>query len=310
MPKPLLTLFTTPKAFTDPHIAIIQKNAIQSWKRLGNEVEIVLIGEELGVKEVASEFNVCYIPEVDRNLQGTPLVSSIFEKARNLNSSRLLGFINSDIIVFPEILDTCKKVLEQVDKFVLAGQRWDLKVENPLQFKSGWEKKLKENIIENGKRHPPAGSDYFIFPRICFKKIPDFAIGRAGWDNWMIYEARREHWRVIDSTQEITVIHQDHDYRHLPKGVVHHRQPETLENIRLMGGRFAVYTLLDADYYCKNHQVVRQLLTKSRLKREFSIFPAVSLKSVLLGRLFYWIFNYQQVNRFKKIDKKIKAENQ
>jgi len=62
MPEPLLTLFSTPKPFTDPHIAMIQKNAIQSWKQLGEEVEIVLVGEEMGVKEIARELKVRFIP--------------------------------------------------------------------------------------------------------------------------------------------------------------------------------------------------------------------------------------------------------
>jgi hypothetical protein len=288
---------------------MIQKNAIQSWKHLGNEVEIVLIGDDKGVKEMAKELDVRSIPEILRNAQGTPLVSSIFERARILNSSPLLGFINSDIIVFPEILETCKKALEQAERFVLLGQRWDLKVEHPLLFGSGWEKKLKENLTEHGKMHPPAGSDYFIFPRGCFRKIPDFAVGRAGWDNWMIYQARKEHWKVVDSSGEITVVHQDHDYRHLPKGVIHHRQPETLENIRLMGGRFAVYTLFDADYFWEDQKIIPQPITKEKFKREISIFPAVYLRSAFLGKFAYFLFNYQKVKRHKKIDNEIKAEN-
>jgi len=310
MPEQLLTLFSTPKPFTGPYIAMIQKNAIQSWKELGDEVEVVLVGEEEGVKEMARELNVHVIPKVHRNAQGTPLVSSIFELARNLNSSPLLGFINSDIIVFPELLNSCKQALEQADRFALAGQRWDLKVEHPIQFKPGWEGKLKEDVEVRGAHHLPAGSDYFIFPRACYTKIPDFAIGRAGWDNWMIFKARWEHWQMIDASDEIYVIHQEHDYRHLPKGIIHHRQPETLENIKQMGGRFAVFTLADTNYYWKNHQIHPRHLTRDRLIREITIFPSVYLRSVFLGKLFYCLFNLQKVIRQMKVDKKIKAENQ
>ena len=309
MPEPLLTLFSTPKPFTDPHIAMIQKNAIQSWKQLGEEVEIVLVGEGLGVKEIARELKVRFIPEVRRNEQGTPLVSSIFEQARLVNSSPLLGFINSDIIIFPEILDSCKKAVEQVDKFVLAGQRCDLKVEHALKFRNGWEKELKVDIANRGRRHSPAGSDYFIFPRACFANIPDFAIGRAGWDNWMIYKARWEHWKMIDSSEEINIIHQDHDYRHLPKGIVHHRQPETLETVRLMGGRFAVYTLADSNYYWKNHQILPLPMNRERFRREFTIFPVVNLHSPFLGKISYFLFSFQKASTDLKKDKRIKAEN-
>ena len=37
-----LTIFSAPKKFTDPHIDIIQRNAIQSWQHLGPDVEVIL----------------------------------------------------------------------------------------------------------------------------------------------------------------------------------------------------------------------------------------------------------------------------
>jgi hypothetical protein len=41
----LITLFSAPKPFTDPHIAMIQRNAIYSWTLLP-DVEVILLGEE------------------------------------------------------------------------------------------------------------------------------------------------------------------------------------------------------------------------------------------------------------------------
>jgi len=51
---PLITLFSAPKPYTDPHIATIQRNAIKSWTLL-SDVEVLLIGDEKGVAEVADE---------------------------------------------------------------------------------------------------------------------------------------------------------------------------------------------------------------------------------------------------------------
>ena len=45
-----LTIFTAPKPFTDPHIALIQRNAILSWLHLGPRVAVILLGEELGLE--------------------------------------------------------------------------------------------------------------------------------------------------------------------------------------------------------------------------------------------------------------------
>ena len=42
----LLTVFSAPKPFTNPHIALIQRNALQSWLNLGDGVEVLLVGDE------------------------------------------------------------------------------------------------------------------------------------------------------------------------------------------------------------------------------------------------------------------------
>jgi len=48
-----ITIFTAPKPFSDPHINIIQRNAVRSWKMLGPDAEVLLIGDENGIKEEA-----------------------------------------------------------------------------------------------------------------------------------------------------------------------------------------------------------------------------------------------------------------
>ena len=186
-----LTIFSAPKPFSDPHIATIQRNAIRSWCQLGAEVEVILVGNEQGMAETALEFGVKHLPEVSCNDQGTPLVSSIFSLARENSSSPLLAYINADILILSDFLSMSQRMLSLADKFILVGQRWDLEILTEMDFSENWESRFRQSILEHGKLHPPAGSDYFIFPRSCFQEIPDFAIGRAGWDNWMIYQARR-----------------------------------------------------------------------------------------------------------------------
>ena len=57
---PLLTLFSAPKPFTDPHIATIQRNAIKSWTLLP-DAEVILLGEETGLAETANEMGVKHL---------------------------------------------------------------------------------------------------------------------------------------------------------------------------------------------------------------------------------------------------------
>jgi hypothetical protein len=130
----------------------------------------------------------------------------------------------------------------QARDFLIVGRRWDLDIREPLRFSLNWTQEIQEKVKLKGKVHPPAGSDYFIFPRHLFTSIPKFAIGRAGWDNWMIYYARKQSWATIDATNDITVVHQNHDYSHLPKGEPHYDQEESKHNIKLARGSKNDYT--------------------------------------------------------------------
>ncbi|HEX7974252.1 MAG TPA: hypothetical protein VF498_07575, partial [Anaerolineales bacterium] len=93
-----LTIFTAPKPFTNPHIATIQRNAIQAWRHVGQDVDVILVGNEHGMAETASEFGVAHLPDVACNEKGTPLVSSIFQLARQASSSPVLAYLNADIL--------------------------------------------------------------------------------------------------------------------------------------------------------------------------------------------------------------------
>ena len=66
---PLITLFSAPKPFTNPHIAMIQRNAIKSWTLLP-DVEVILLGEEEGLAEAAQELGVKHMPHVASNRNG------------------------------------------------------------------------------------------------------------------------------------------------------------------------------------------------------------------------------------------------
>jgi len=288
---PLLTIFTAPKPFTNPHIALIQRNAIQSWIALGAQVRVMVVGSEAGMVDALADLDVLHLPDVRRNSQGTPFVSSIFDLARQASDSPLLAYINADILLLPDCLQAAVQASQQVDRFLMVGRRWDLAVKEPLDFSAGWDSRLQALLKLNGRLHAPAGSDYFIFPRQCFTELPDFAIGRAGWDNWMIYAARRQGWKVIDATQSLTIIHQDHDYSHLPGGKPHYNLPETDENIRLAGGRRAIFDLRDADRVLTGGQVRRPVGSWKKFWREVEIAPLVTWHSSFFSQLFFAIFH-------------------
>jgi hypothetical protein len=290
-PDPLITIFTAPKPFTNPHISLIQRNAVLSWNHLGDDVNVVIIGDEPGMAEFANDTGIQHLPDVACNPLGTPLVSSIFSTARQYSTSPLMAYVNADILLTPQFLSSASQVYCNLKQFLIVGQRYDLDLQQPLEFSSGWDLRLLADVQTRGRFHPPAGSDYFIFPRTCFTDLPNFAIGRAGWDNWMIYHARCHQMPVVDASTSIPVIHQDHDYSHLPNGEPHYRLPESSENLRLAGGRRTAFTLMDADFYMDHDQLQRFPLYPRKLLREVEIFPLIKLHSWKIAQLFFTIFH-------------------
>jgi hypothetical protein len=288
---PELTIFTAPKAFTNPHIALIQRNAIRSWLSLGDQVEVILLGEEDGLAEFAAECGAVHLPEVARNANGTPLISSMFDLARRHSTSPLLCCVNADILLMPDVVQGALDTARLAEKFLIVGQRWDLDVRDPLEFAPGWPERLRLRARTQGKLHRASGSDYFIFPRDCFKEIPAFAIGRAGWDNWMIYAGRRYGWPVVDATPSIMIVHQSHDYSHLPGGQPHYRLPETFENVRLAGGKRAIFELRDVNRQLVDGRLRPVPWSWAKFWREVEIFPLLKLRSYALGQLFYALFH-------------------
>jgi hypothetical protein len=291
---PFLTIITSVKPFVDPHIVTLQRNAFQSWKALGPEVDIVVVGEETGLAEVCQEMGLRRAPAIRRSKIGTPLISSIFELGRQASTSPVLAYINADIIVLPDFLEGAKRVAEKYDKFLIAGQRWDLEVTELIDFSSGWQERLWSQVKSQGHRHRRVGSDYFIFPRTCYTDTPDMTVGRAYWDNWMIYWARHNRWPMIDGSEGIQIIHQNHDYSHLPQGQSHHKHPETFENIRLGGGARTALLLNDANMRLTSNDILPMPLSWSRFWRAVEIFPLLSLRSYPLAQAAYALFHPQK----------------
>lgn len=173
----------------------------------------------------------------------------------------------------PDFVEAAKQVMNLKDRFVLLSQRWDLDITQPIDFTEGWQDRLSSIVHRKGTLHRPAGSDFFLFPLSSYLDVPDFAIGRAGWDNWMIYKAHKEKWPVIDCTPSVMIVHQNHDYSHLPGGKPHYEHPDTNENIRLAGGQAAVrYTILDSTHQLtKDGKLMRPKMTSLHLMRKLEM---------------------------------------
>lgn len=267
----MLTIFTAPKPFVG-HIGVIQRNAMRSWAALPG-CEILVFGAEDGCDDIAAELGATHL-DVARSGYGTPLVSDMFARARTSARMPVLCFANADLILTSSLLAAVRRV--RGHRFVLVGQRWDVDIRDELEFGADWEAGLLRRVREEGRLHPPAGSDYFAYPADVEWEMPPFAIGRVAWDNWALHRARRLSLDVIDATKVVVAVHQDHAYTQAqrPLGAIH-ESPEAIENLRLLDGGFATL-------YHASHVLTRRWLLPALEPRRLA---GRLVSSRLVGRL-------------------------
>lgn len=236
----MLTLFSIPKPFRGP-IRTIQRNALQSWLALQPPCEVILFGDDEGVAETAAAFAVRHIPGTATNDRGTPLLDAAFTTAQQEARHETLVYVNADIILLPALIDAVGQVTKT--PYLMSGRRWDLDVDEAIDFQSArWQEDLLLRLGREGHLHGPSGIDYFVFPRDLPHGMPPFAVGRPGWDNWLIFAMRSKKIPVIDATATITVIHQNHP------SVYRIQDAESQQNCRLAGGLTRMLSLRDADW--------------------------------------------------------------
>jgi len=262
----MLTIFTTPKKFLG-NIKVTQNNAICSWAMLRPKCDIIIFGNEDGAADAAGKSGARHIPQIECNEYGTPLISAMFKTAQEISAHPLVCYINSDIILTSDFLPAIQRIT--FEKFLAVGRRWDIDIKEPLDFcNTEWEKALRTRLLEAGKLHPPTGIDYFVFPRGQYLDIPPLAVGRAGWDNWLLYHTHTMKIPVIDATQVITAIHQNHDYSHYPDGITGVWQgAEARKNRALIGGINHILNIDDATWHLKKSGLYRTPIFVRLLRR-------------------------------------------
>lgn len=246
----MLTIFSIPKPFLG-HIDIIQRNAIKSWTLLHPGVEVILFGEEEGVANAARELGVRHEPHVNRNEFGTPLLDSVFDRAQEMARHSTVCYVNCDIVLMNDFCAAASSVAAWRNQFLVAGQRWDTDITESIDFSQpDWRERVRNLALRTNRQRPPCWIDYFIFPRgQYYHKLPPFAVGRPGWDQWMIWYTRSARNAVVDASRSVVAVHQNHDYSHHPlgfKGVMEGKEAKT--NAALLGGSQHLFTTEHAQY--------------------------------------------------------------
>lgn len=214
----MFTIFTAPKPFAG-HVGSIQRNAISSWKSLGDDVRVLLCGDEPGIAEAAREFGAEHVTPIARTPRGTPLLNDVFRAASARARTPLSCFINADVILTSCFLDAAKAVASLSRPALLIGETIDLDISTVGTHAGAFgEDHLISMARASGKPRGPLAMDYFLFTHGLFVDLPPFAVGRARFDNWLVWRALEQGAMVVDASPGVVVIHQRHAYDHLAGG--------------------------------------------------------------------------------------------
>ena len=226
----MLTLFSVPKPF-EGELDTLQRRSVESWRSL--DVEVLLLGD---VAEVARELGVEHVPGLELTAHGTPRLDSVFALADAAACFPLRCFVNADVILGPDLLEAIRAVSAESERFLVVGQ-----------------------TEEDGRRRGPAAMDWFVFTPGLFSDVPPFAIGRAGFDNWLVWKARQV-GIVVDATHDVRALHQPHGYAHVEGGMQEaYYGEEAARNIELAGGKSHLYTLHDASHVLRGGRLRRNV---------------------------------------------------
>ena len=206
-----VVIISTFKPFLDA-FKIEQTNALKSWKKLRCNPKIVIVGDDMGVKEICESENVINHPQVEKDKNGTPIVGDIFKQGWTyVNDDDICIFVNGDIILTNSLCDTLDRFISEYPnykdlKYMITAVRFDWRNFKEIDFENThWEDEMKKDM--KGKLSAPTAGDIFIHRKNTFS-VPYSPIAKMCYDSWIIGYANQHFDVSINATSLLKIFHQ------------------------------------------------------------------------------------------------------
>ena len=207
----LITLFTT---FRLAQLkTATYRNTIRNWGLLAPYVRPVLyytVGDDCLTEFARMHGWAVYeCPRVGKS--HLPILRSMFLHAQSINRiTPFYGYANSDILFDRNLVSTLEALKNSSYRFkqlLIIGRRAN------YQFKQNHEIHDLSSInqyVRNGDLFQISALDYFISTHSGYPwdSIPDFVVGRIGYDNWLVVTAVKRNISVVDATPTLSALHQ------------------------------------------------------------------------------------------------------
>ncbi len=207
---PLLVLFTTMHVTEGQ--SNIYRNTLQTWPLLKPLVKPVLLytSLELAWQEEAKRLG-WELLQIKQTFGGLPILRHMWLDVMSNFQAHYYAYANADILFDESLILTLISIgpsLQDKAPFIV-GRRTNYPMKGSEQVDSlqGVRHLARRNTAELFTKH---GEDYFITTSTGFpwKDIPDFVIGRVGYDNWLVSYAIQNYFYVIDATNTVLCLHQ------------------------------------------------------------------------------------------------------
>lgn len=278
-----IAILSSPRPFVG-EFNRIQTNSIKSWLSLDSNIDIFLIDDEQSTcRSLLTDpyySTISILPPLAFSPWGTPLIDGPINKLLSSKKYTHVCFVNTDIVLDNRFVDLISFLTRcPFTSYICMGQRHNIDISFTLTYESASDRPNPNPWILPRSLHPPTGMDYWIMPCSTSLVFPPFISGRPGMDSWLAWYHVSNRLPLIDATNFLQVLHQNHPY---PAKQFQYYKDEADFNLSVAGGysnmlslRFASHRINSAGAVTRVGRIDRIL--RSRLLRAILI-PALLLK--------------------------------
>jgi hypothetical protein len=163
----------------------------------------------------------------------------MFLHAQSQYKAMFYAYSNADILFDTSLVETLTMIENKTvefDKLLVVGKRSNFIVDKETMINQIEELK---SLGTQARLFRADAEDYFItkFNGYPWDYIPDFVVGKRGYDNWLVKEAILHGIPVIDATETLLALHQtDQD-----GNMAGHSSQNPHSNVQLAGKGYSFY---------------------------------------------------------------------
>ncbi|KAK2146112.1 hypothetical protein LSH36_631g01006 [Paralvinella palmiformis] len=141
-----------------------------------------------------------------------PVLTAMFKEIMASTATPFIGYANADILFDTSLITTLRYLSRRInvtnEMILIVGQRRNVDIEK-VDLGSG-DNLTKISQMDNIQLFINKAQDYFIISRrgLPWNEIPDFVVGRNGYDNWLVTKAQDWNITLIDTSNTVLALHQ------------------------------------------------------------------------------------------------------